>query len=929
MGNNQNTELSVRNLSVIDVWAMAFGCMVGWGIFVMPGTTFLPVAGPAGTVIAMTVGMVIMLVICNNLAYFMNRSTRSGGLYSYVKEAFGRDHAFLSSWFLCLSYLTIVIMNGTALFVIVRIMFGDLSQRGFHYTVSGHTVYIGEILFSVAALAGVGLLFIFGRKILHKLNTVLSLMLIGGIMAVAAVCLPHLSPDVLGSFGSQNINVAYGIFSIAFLAPWAFVGFEVITFDTSGFKFKVNKAKGIIFSAVIICGLSYSAMALVGASAVPDGFAGWGEYIAALGNLSGAEGVPTFFAAETFMGQAGLVIIVTAAFSAVLTGIICGYRASVRILTTMAEEKILSERFSKIGYSIVFIMLISVSLALFGRNTLNWFVDLTSFGAIMAFGYTSAAAYKLAKTESNKRVALTGMTGLIISVLFLIVQLVPRLTAMEAMGGQAFLLLSFWCLLGFVFYWQTVTRSNLTEHSGMSASGVVLFALIVYSAFMWLAKTIAEKESVADVHSSLVYCGLVVLIVIFIGLVVMLYVQNLVRKKHEASEREKIRAMESDLARSQFLFNMSHDIRTPMNAIIGYTELARREKSTDKIHEYLVKIERSNQQLLRLINDILEMSRIESGNIELEYAPSDLTRIFDGIGELFAEQMKQKNLEFAVYDSQIKNRFVWCDEKNLTRVIVNLLSNAHKFTSEGGSVTASISEIGSADDYGSYEIRVRDNGIGMSREFADKMFAPFERERTSTASGVEGTGIGLAISKSIIDLMGGTIDVYTSPGNGTEIVLVLKFRLADESELPQNEPKTETVENKVNFSTKRLLIVEDNMVNMEIASMILTQAGFMVETAENGQIGVDMVKASADGYYDAIIMDIQMPVMDGLTATRTIRALDNPVHANIPILAMTANAFKEDEEKAKEAGMQAHIAKPINVDKLLGELARVLSEYQK
>ncbi|MBR6070674.1 MAG: response regulator [Ruminococcus sp.] len=636
-----------------------------------------------------------------------------------------------------------------------------------------------------------------------------------------------------------------------------------------------------------------------------------------------------FDAAKAIMGQAGLIIIGITALAGVLTGIIGGYRASIRILTTMAEDKILSERFSKIGNSIVFVMLISVSLALFGRNTLNWFVDLTSFGAIVGFGYTSAAAYKLAKTESKKTTVITGAIGTVISVLFIIVQLVPRLTAMEAMGGQAFLLLSFWCLTGFIFYWRTVTKGSLTEYSGMSASGVVLFALIVYSAFMWLAKTIAAKESIDDVRSALVYGGVVLLLVIFTGLVVMLHVQNLVRRKHEASEREKIRAMESDLARSQFLFNMSHDIRTPMNAIVGYTELAMKPPASDELHDYLVKIERSNQQLLTLINDILEMSRIESGNVELEYAPADLTRIFAGIEELFSEQMKQKEQEFAVHFSQISDRCVWCDEKNLTRVIVSLLSNAHKFTPEGGSVSASIAQTSGGNGYGTYEIRVRDNGIGMSKEFAAKMFTPFERERTSTASGVEGTGLGLPISKSIIDLMGGTIDVYTAPENGTEIVLVLKFRLADESELPQNEPKQETVGQSVDFSAKRLLIVEDNAVNMDIAKMILTQAGFTVETAENGQLGVDMVKASPDGYYDAILMDIQMPVMDGLTATRTIRALENKAHADIPVLAMTANAFKEDEEKAKEAGMQAHIAKPIDVDRLLSTLARVLSEHEK
>ena len=925
MDNSQNIKLPMRNLSVLDVWACAFGCMVGWGTFVMPGTTFLPVAGPLGTIISMTAGMLIMLVIGSNLAFFMKRSPRAGGVYSYTKEAFGRDHAFLSSWFLCLSYLTIVFLNGTALFVVFRTMFGDLTQKGFHYTVSGNTIYIGEILLSAAALAGVGLLFILARKILHKIHTVLSLILIGGIIAVTLVCIPHLSLDVLGTFGSQNSNTLYGIFSITFLAPWAFVGFEVITFDTPGFQFPVKKAKGIIFAAILLGGFSYIAMTLASVSSVPDGYSDWGEYIAALDTLSGEEEVPTFYAAKSIMGQAGLVMIGITALAGVLTGIIGGYRASIRLLTTMAEDNILSEHFSKTGNSIIFIMMISMVLAMFGRNTLNWFVDLTSFGAIVGFGYTSAAAYKLARAESNRNTMLTGAVGTLISILFVIVQLVPRLTAMEAMSGQAFLLLSFWCLVGFIFYWRTVTRGTLTEYSGMSASGVVLFALIVYSAFMWLAKAIAAKDSLSEIHDTLISGGVVLLIIIFIGLMVMLHVQNLVRKKHEAFEREKIRAMESDLARSQFLFNMSHDIRTPMNAIIGYTELALKEPDTEKLHEYLVKIERSNQQLLTLINDILEMSRIESGNVELEYAPCDLIRIFESINELFDEQMKQKQHDFAVHSSQVKNRFVWCDEKNLTRVIANLLSNAHKFTPEGGSIAVSISEFGNDDGYGTYEIRVLDNGIGMSKEFADKMFTPFERERTSTASGVEGTGLGLPISKSIIDLMGGTIDVHTSAGSGTEIVLLLKFRLADKSELTQKEPMSEKTVKAVDFSAKRLLLVEDNMVNMEIAKMILTQAGFTVETAENGQVGLDMVKASADGYYDAILMDIQMPVMDGYTAARSIRALENKSQANIPILAMTANAFKEDEEKAMEAGMQAHIAKPINVEKLLGTLAEVLS----
>ena len=577
-------------------------------------------------------------------------------------------------------------------------------------------------------------------------------------------------------------------------------------------------------------------------------------------------------------------------------------------------------------------MAIAILLSVFGRNTLIWFVDLTSFGAIVGFGYTSAAAYKIARTEGNSRVMITGMAGTVISVVFVIVQLVPKIIAMDAMGSEAFLLLSLWCLLGFIFYWRTVVRSTLTEYSGLSASGIVLFALLLYSALMWLAKRVLAAPDADQMRQTLTRGGVILLILVFTGLAIMLYVQNLVREKHAAAEREKIHAVESSLAKSQFLFNMSHDIRTPMNAIIGYTNLARKGEASDEVKSYLDKIENSSQHLLALINDILEMSRIENGRMELEFVPVDLCAVFEGMRELFSEQMKEKNIDFSVHTKQIEDRYVWCDRKNLNRVLLNLLSNACKFTPEGGSVSASIWQSGARDNgYGTYEIRIQDSGIGMSKEFAERMFNAFERERTSTVSGIEGTGLGLSITKSIVDMMGGTIEVMTAPGSGTEIVIRLKFQLAQEDEVPDSEklrdgsaPVEEAPEPEVDFSTKRLLLVEDNQINMEIANMILTQAGFTVETAENGKVAVEKVEASEPGYYDAVLMDIQMPVMDGYEATRKIRSLDNEVLAGIPVIAMTANAFKEDIEAAAEAGMQGHIAKPVDVGLLMKTLASVL-----
>lgn len=928
---NQNQENGFdRYLSSLDVWGIAFGCIVGWGAFVMPGITFLPVAGPFGTLIAMVISVAIMLVIGANFAYLMIKRPGTGGVYSYTKEAFGRDHAFICSWFLCLSYLTIVFLNGTSLFVVVRTLFDDLLQVGHYYVIAGNDIYIGEVALSVAVLALVGILFIRAKRFLQILLTVLSVILLAGSVLIFVICVPHINVDnIVGAFGTNSLNPAYVVFTIVLLAPWAFVGFDVISMETVHFDFPIVKSKRIIRLSILLAGFVYAAMCIVSVCAVPEGFASWQEYIDGLGSLKGVASVPTFYAAKTIMGTPGLVIMTITALAAILTGMIGAYRATTRVLATMAEDHILSKKFLGTTYSILFIMVISIMIAFLGRNALNWFVELTSFGAIVGFAYTSAASWKISKIEGNRKIMATSIAGTMITVAFGVVQLIPRLTALEAMGPAAYLLLSLWCLLGFAFYWRTVNNSSLSEFSGMSTSGAVLFALLLYSISMWIAKILIQAETMEDVERILTREGVFYLVIVFSGLAIMLYVLNLVRVKHEFTEREKIHAVESSLAKSRFLFNMSHDIRTPMNAIIGFTNLAQKEQDPEVVREYLTKIDTASRQLLSLINDVLEMSRIENGALELEYTPEDLREIFDEMKDLFAGQMADRKMAFSIYTSQVRHPYVWCDRKSLNRVLLNLIGNAYKFTPEGGSVSAAVWETGNGENgIGSYELRVRDSGIGMSKEFVDRMFNAFERERTSTVSGIEGTGLGLSITKSLVDLMDGNIEVITSKGGGTEFIIHIKFRLAEEADVKKRHAAKENGSDavQIDFSGKRILLAEDIELNREIAVMILTQAGFQVEAAENGRIAVDMVSAAAPGYYDLVLMDIQMPEMDGYEAAKAIRAMEDQGKASVPIIAMTANAFKEDEQAAYEAGMQAHIAKPIDVDKMMKVLEGVLSE---
>ena len=405
--------------------------------------------------------------------------------------------------------------------------------------------------------------------------------------------------------------------------------------------------------------------------------------------------------------------------------------------------------------------------------------------------------------------------------------------------------------------------------------------------------------------------------------------------KHKQVEliAAKNRAEEGSKAKSQFLSNMSHDIRTPMNAIVGYVNLAQRKNTTlDEVRDFLKKIESSSQHLLALINDVLEMSRIESGKMELEPIDTNLKTTLDEVRDMFATQMQGKDIDFIVDTSGVKYPYVLCDKNRLNRVLLNLLSNAYKFTPKSGKITVTLTQLNEVSEdkpidensVGEYELRVKDSGIGMTPEFAAKVFEAFEREKTSTVSGIQGTGLGMAITKSIVDLMGGNIKVITAPNQGTEFVVRVDFKLTEKPvEETTNENQDESQE--MHFDGMRLLLADDIEVNREIAVMILEMAGFVVDTAENGKEVLEKVAASKAGYYAAVLMDIQMPVMNGYEAARAIRELDDKELANIPIIAMTANAFSEDVQAAKDAGMNDHIAKPIDVPSMMKTLKKFVS----
>ena len=381
------------------------------------------------------------------------------------------------------------------------------------------------------------------------------------------------------------------------------------------------------------------------------------------------------------------------------------------------------------------------------------------------------------------------------------------------------------------------------------------------------------------------------------------------------------RETKANLAKREFLFNMSHDIRTRMNAIIGFTALAQTHiDDRGQVEDYLKKISVSSQHLLSLINDVLDMSRIESGKVTLEAKPVHLPELVHELRDIIQAVVSKKDLSLTLDTVGVENEDIIADPLRLEQILINVLANAVKFTPDGGQISLWIVQKDTAPaGYADFEFHIKDNGIGMSEEFQKHIFEQFARERTSTVSKIQGTGLGMAITKSLVDMMGGRITVKSGQGKGSEFTISLRFPIG-EAKTGQTPPAAKASA----FTGKKLLVVEDNELNLEIASTLLKEAGFEVDTAENGKIAVEKVEAASAGRYDLILMDIQMPEMDGYEATRRIRALPDAKKAALPIVAMTANAFEDDRKNALHAGMNGHIAKPLDIQKLFQVLSKLL-----
>ena len=1099
-------------LSALGAWALAFGCAVGWGSFVMPGSTFLPVAGPIGTAIGIGIGALVMLLLGANYHFLMNRFSGSGGTYTYTKETFGYDHGFLSAWFLIITYIAIIWANATALPLIARTLLGTTFQFGFDYEIAGFHTYAGEIALSVSALLIAALLTL-RRKLAERTQIVMAVVLFGGVVACFAVVMGAHSGDatLFEPPFAPSYDTVGGVFTIFALAPWAFVGFESISHSTGEAKFPLKRAFVIIAGAVVCAGIAYALLALIAAAAVPEGAGSWAGYIANLGDYSGLQAQPTFFSGFEAWGTTGLIVLGVAALCGIFTGLIGNFVALSRLFCALSEDGMIPGRMGELTEhhvprnAIVAILAISIILPFFGRTAISWIVDVTTVGAVIAYAFASASAWKTARSEENKLFTVTGALGIVVSLLFVVAFLIPNILSVTTLSTESYLILAAWGILGFVYFRYILGKDTQHRLGRSIVAWVVLLGLIIFTSSVWMRQTvettIEEKvtsieayygetfqgQMVDDVASSpetvkhvegelsgindtFLKCIVIQIALIAGALIILLNIYSVMQKRERQVEVEKALAEESSRAKTSFLSNMSHEIRTPMNAIIGLDNIALREPDLPpKTREHLEKIGASAKHLLGLINDILDMSRIESGRVTLKNEEFSFREFLDQISIIINGQCVDKGL---VYKCDIVGNvgdYYFGDDMKLKQVLINILGNSVKFTDPPGEVRLTIEEIAQFEGRCTLRFTMSDTGIGMDQDYIPKIFEAFTQEDGTATNRYGGSGLGMAITKNFVEMMNGDIAVESEKGVGSTFTVTvtltassrsahadhgivlpgdLKVIVVDDDEIAcehaqvvlrsigiESEMATDPREalERIRFAhehgdayhfvitdykmsemngleltrsvrafdndttdiilltgynwdiieedaeaagvdaimskplfsdtlSRRLhdvllmregvelasasgsvpeidmsetglagchvLMAEDVEQNAEILLDLLDLEDVTADHAVNGEEAVRMFAESEPNRYDAVLMDVRMPVMDGLSATRGIRALDRPDAKTVPIIAMTANVFDEDVERSLQAGMNAHLSKPVEPDRLYETMAKLIAKSE-
>jgi len=944
-------------LTTLGAVSLAFGCAVGWGAFVMPGTAFLPVAGPLGTLIGLGVGAAVMFLVGRNYHYLIQKFPDAGGAYGYVKRVCGGDHGYICGWFLILTYVAIAWANATALALLGRHLLGGSFSFGFKYAISGYDVYAGEILLSVAALVLIGGVFLCGKRLAARVQTFFALILgVGIAVCVAAVMAKH-----QGGISGFAPAFAYGkapvlqVLAIVALAPWAFVGFESVSHSAEEFAFPRWRTVRIIVTSLAAAAAAYVALTLVAASVHPAGFANWRDYMAARGIFDGLEALPVFYAVTKALGSAGLAILCLTTFAAIVTGLIGNVVAASRLIYAMSRDGLLWKPLARLDRdgsprnAILLILAVSCLLPFVGRTVVGWIVDVTTVGASIAYGYVSFCTFMVAKREGRRPVMASGIAGAVVSVAFLVYFLVPNFWVVDVLATESYFILSVWSIIGVVVFRSMFSRDRHGRLGTTTVAWLVLLFFIFFSGHMWnRQKTRRLTDQVVDeiseryvpidrggdvtaeekdaetflkrqedwVNAELTRYNLIQIAFVLISLALMYSIYAVI------SRREK----EAAKAKSYFFSTISHDIRTPLNAIVGFSQMLKLGcKTKEETSEAVDSVLTSSKSLLSLVNDILELARREVGEAELAIVPTDCRALLREVEEAFRVGAPKEGVEIRAVIGEMPTLLV--DPLRLRHVAMKLVSNAVKFTEKGFVEVRGRFVPAVGGDMGTLVVEVEDTGVGIGEEDQHKIDSPY-MQTASKVSRNGGTGLGLAVCRQFAEAMDGTMTFDSELGKGSTFRITLpRVKVAEVGGAGAGDVTLGASAAPVPLAppkTHRLLLVDDQKMNLAVLKALVKRVGgFETETAVDGKEALARLHDASAPKIDAVLSDMWMPELDGEGLAKAIRA--DAKLAKMPVHVITADV--ELENTYAEKGFDSIILKPVTIG-ALGPLLAGIAERE-
>ena len=797
-------------LSPLNVWGLSLGCAVGWGAFMVPANLYIPTAGPLGTVLAMALSTVLLLVIAYNFCRLAEKFPDDGGIVAYTKNILGSDHAFLAAWILLIAYLSILWANATATVLLARFLLGNVFEWGYLYTLANFDIYFGEIAVTWAVFILFGLFSCYGGILKKHLNTFLAVIFLLTVVLLFTALLNETGTAVFTPLFQSYTSPVAQVLSMCMLAPWMFFGFEAVTHACNDFAFPAKKLFPIVIAAVLSGGLIYILLASMSVMAIPTDFTSWTSYMSNRSGLEGLAGLPVFHSVYTVFGMKGLAVLCLSITAAIATSLLGLFRSIAYLLQYMGKCDILPPWFTRQAddetprNAIIFVMLISLLIPFLGRVSIVWLCDVITVVGSVAYGYASLCAYFTAREEGLAGAKKLAILGVAISVIFFFCPLLPGLLLNGSLEVESYLMLAVWSLLGFTYYWYTFKTDKQNRFGHSTSMCIMILFLNFFSSSIWLWLVMkqhiiaAANDPAHTSYSSLTTDSLVQMVMILIVLMLMADIFITIKRQERKMTEIRRRQNEIDLARNTFLSNISHDLNIPMEAAQASIHQSLENCSIcaacpeencprripDRLNNYLWQLDAHTQQLTALIRNMIDKKFITTEDVEkgrtavnrlfADTEPTDWRSLLQNAKDLFAMQMQEKNIFFDAYPIELHHPHVIVDKQRLERLLINLISNACEFTPTGGGVMVTLLETSSTAESATYELHVNDTGANMPPVIIEHMAEPFDDEATDLG--------GLCISKGLVMLMGGTLKISTMPGQGAgkDIIVTLTLPLAPE-----------------------------------------------------------------------------------------------------------------------------------------------------